>query len=376
MLFKYLRASLILLFFPTASYADYTFQENCSASYGYGTSVCHAVGYQFMTIVGSTCESVGGGGSGVTTFTCSQVQPSSCQSPMTWDSDTQTCNEPPLSCEPFGTLQADGTCSVSGGNNEENCENPLGYIEGIFYCGDAHDECAANGGSLGSVNGEMRCVPNDSGPPICDSGGLVTLVEEGYVCESPTDNQNGTDNDDPSPENANAGASPNTKVDPLKPDSATPPSARTSTDPIALAQGSLTESQEQTKEQRKQTNQLGDVNKELDNITGKTDRIGDILEVQGQARVMPTHTLNTARSVGQVFTNFNSNVDNIPLVQAFGNFADIFGSGGGQCPPLSIDLAGTIIGEDVSTDIHCDLFDSVGDIINTCMLCVFAFTAF
>lgn len=372
MFLNYLRAAVVIsvLFFSSsvfsaASWAPYTTACLLQPWAGELLSQCLSTstycGLQGDTVNGQSCNRVMTAGG------------NPCDAPTEWIPGTTTCTEAPPDCGLAGTYDpATGVCNLGAG---ATCDNIVGYIDGLAICGDAADECAAAGGALGTMNGETVCVPETSGPPTCDGGGVVVIIEEGYVCEAPTDNQNGTDNEEGG--STAEGQDPNTEVNPENPDSsATPPTATTSTDPVSLAQSQLAEEQAQTKEQKKQTNQLGDVNKELDNLTGKTDRVGDLLEAQGAGKAMPGHTTADAATVGEAFANFSAAVDQVPIVQAFSAVSDVFPSGGGQCPQLDIDLSSTLIGQNVSTDLHCDLFDSISSVIYGLMLVVFGIAAF
>lgn len=372
MFLNYLRAALIafILFFASPAFSAgtwHTYNASCFSG-SFLSDLMAQCSAQYQYCGQESCELYGQSG-GIVKF----AESNPCDPPTQWNPGTTTCTEAPPDCGLAGTYDpATGVCNLGAG---ATCDNILGYIDGHAMCGDAADECAAAGGALGSMNGETVCVPETSGPPTCDGGGVVVIIAEGYVCESPTDNQNGTDNEEGG--STAEGQDPNTEVNPENPDSsATPPTATTSTDPVALAQSQLAEEQAQTKEQKKQTNQLGDVNKELDNLTGKTDRVGDLLEVQGTAKTMPGHTVADAATVGEAFANFSAGVDQVPIVQAFSAVSDVFPSGGGQCPQLDIDLSSTLIGQNVSTDLHCDLFDSISTVVYGLMLVVFGIAAF
>lgn len=370
MFLNYLRAALAFsIFFMPSAFAQWSLYSYANSESSANTIHGGCVSWA----ASGTCSITGSAGNFQIFYWNSGVP--FCTPPTVQVGTTQTCSppEPQPDCGLAGTYDpATGVCNLGAG---ATCDNIVGYIDGIAICGDAADECAAAGGALGTMNGETVCVPETSGPPTCDGGGVVVIIEEGYVCESPTDNQNGTDNEEGG--STAEGQDPNTNVNPENPDtSATPSTATASTDPVALAQSQLAEQQAQTKEEKKHTNQLGDVNKELDNITGKTDRVGDLLEVQGAAKTMPGHTVAEASTVGEAFGNFSAAVDQTPVVMAFAAVADVFPSGAGQCPAFEIDLSATLIGQTVSTDIHCDLFDSIGSTIYALMLVVFGFVAF
>ena len=74
---------------------------------------------------------------------------------------------------------------------ELECYNPSGYFNGRQICDDDKDDCEATGGTYGFVQGKQVCLPSDYDDqlPECDSSGVVHLVNGGFVCETPKDEE-------------------------------------------------------------------------------------------------------------------------------------------------------------------------------------------
>lgn len=298
-----------------------------------------------------------------------------CLNGDSWDQADQACVPPPPECA-IGTYDPlTGGCNVG---DSGDCQDIAGYIlDGIAVCDDDKNECEASGGTLGAAcmgadcQASIQCFPPGNEPDTCAGGGMVVLLEEGFICESPTDNQNGTNNEEGG--DTSAGQDPNTQVNPENPENPNnpDPDPSTLTDQIQLQQEALGEAQENTKELRKQTNQLGDVNKELDNITKNTDRAADELEMQNTANQMPEHTVSN--TVGDVVGNFWTGLQAAPIVQAAYGFGNVIPEGG-VCTPLSVDL-GPSIGF-VSSNLFCELLDDYGQALGYIVLLCFAFASF
>lgn len=263
-------------------------------------------------------------------------------------------------------------------NPDGDCENIVGYINGDEVCGDKQDECNASGGSLGQVNGETVCVPSDLAPPECASAGGLVMVDEGYVCESPSDNENGTDN-----EENTSGADPDTALDPQNPIDSTDVDPSTLTDPVDIDRNNLKEQQEQSTELRKQTNQLGDINDELN---AQTDLLSDISSKLGEEpgpgddpattpQNMPDNLL-APNTISEAHENFKTAIYASPLVAAFDDMSNIVPDSGGQCPTLDYDFSDTIIGITTSVDLHCELLESVASELYAIMLVVYTWYGF
>jgi len=119
--------------------------------------------------------------------------PPVCPTGKVYDVPTGQCVIPdttPESCADGEMASVDSTGAVLGCteladlNDDENCQNPQGYINGELICGDAAAACEGTGGSYGVVNGSEVCVPHDYSPPICEIG-TVLVIDEGYVCSVP-----------------------------------------------------------------------------------------------------------------------------------------------------------------------------------------------
>ena len=372
----YLRSVVVLfiLFFAQYSHAgSWGYSSNCEDA---SSTACAAVMDSCNdTPSYSACH-----------FDCNGIQ---CTLHRWWGGDgTEPCAEGEIIEEgthncvntdcPDGMVKTGGICLPNGPTND--CENIQGYISGQEFCADAQDECEAVGGQLGQFNGDTVCVPSDYGAPECEGGsdaGLV-LVDNGdgggFVCDSPTDNENGTDNESGGPNSQ--GEDPDTDVETENFDDPTDPDPETITDATELNQESLAESQDQTKQLKKLTNQLGDVNDELNEQSGFLKRDEERQLDRDQGRLMRDHTVQSVATYQDALNNFYNAIGSAPATQAFQNMANIVPTTGGQCPPFSIDLTDTMIGTVASTDIHCDLLEDMAPAINAIMLVVFAWTAF
>jgi hypothetical protein len=68
----------------------------------------------------------------------------------------------------------------------KDCQNVLGYVNDKQICGDAKDQCDAEGGTFGAVNGEEVCLPSDYGDdlPTCEAGTFMVSEDGGgFACE-------------------------------------------------------------------------------------------------------------------------------------------------------------------------------------------------
>lgn len=308
-----------------------------------------------------------------------RTSPPECPEGEIWEEGTTNCIDDPEAPPPDPECPADheysnGLCLPN--YPPEQCENVVGYISGEQVCGDAADECASQGGALGQVNGQTVCVPEEESPPTCSGSGLVTIIEEGYVCEPTTDNQNGTNNDNPTPNSE--GSNPNTDVSPENPDNPDNPDvdADSIVDSLEAQKETVKEQQEANTNLRKLVNQLADVNEELDTQSGFDKRAEDAQKERDLSRTMPDHTTNTVTSFSDANTDFMNQLNATALVSGFASFANIVPDTGGQCPVLSIDLTGTLIGSTVGTDLHCTLLEEVGGTIYAVMLVVWAWVGF
>lgn len=101
------------------------------------------------------------------------------------DPATGTCVE---TCE-HGILN--GAC-LSAPIEQDTCDSDSDDYRGelvtgygsnpIAFCGD-YDQCSGEGGSVGVVNGEVRCIADDYGQPSCKGGSITVIDEYGFICE-------------------------------------------------------------------------------------------------------------------------------------------------------------------------------------------------
>lgn len=377
MFFNYLRAIVVLLsiFLSSSVSAGWSL-------FAYGNSE-EAANNQYSACTGyATSCSIQGSGSNWTIFYWEPIEEPSCPEGQTQVGTSQECEGSPCpdGMSPIDDGQGNVVCLPDAGDPPEECQDVAGYITdangGVYQvCNDAKNDCEEAGGQLGQFNGETVCVPEGSGPPECSSTGGLVMVEEGYVCESPTDNPNGTDNLD---EGNNAGADPDTDTDIENPESeaANDPDPDTITDATELNQESLRESQEANKSLRKMQNQLGDINDELDAQSGFMDRAEEREEGRDQSRAMPEHTVNNSATFSEASNSFMTGLYSTPIVQSFSAVSNVIPSGGGSCPVLSIDLTATPIGQTVSTDIHCTLFLGIASELAAICLVVYSIMGF
>ena len=349
----YVRALVVFLAFSTSAYADLTCTPSCEQIYDESHWGLSQVYYSSKNRIACNW---GNGSFNECYSTCSGE---GCDAGETLATLTGQCVGSPC---PDGWTETGGICLPH--EQPDPCENIVGYINGVPVCDDLRDECEASGGQLGQMNGESICVPEDESPPLCDGDGVIGLVEGGYVCESPTDNENGTDNQD---EGSSGGSDPDTDVGISPIDDPTDVDPETLSDSTQLAQESLKESQEQSKSLRKVENQLGDVNDELDAQSGFMDRAEARENARDEGRAMPAHTVNGSASFAEASSSFYSGLTSLPIITAFGNVADVFPTSGGVCPEIDIDLGDTLVGGTIGTDLHCTLLDDYsGEIAVIC----------
>ena len=137
---------------------------------------------------------------------CGKKPPEQCKEEgLAHDPATGKCVE---ECE-HGMLN--GACLPPPEDNDEcTSDSPdyrgevvLGYGQSpIPACGN-FDQCEGTGGSVGFVNGELRCLSADYGAPQCKGDTITVIDEYGFVCE-PLTNQ---------PEEPETPEEPNTDTD-------------------------------------------------------------------------------------------------------------------------------------------------------------------
>ena len=79
--------------------------------------------------------------------------------------------------------------------------------------------------------------------------------------------------------------------------------------------------------------------------------------------------------VGTSYANFYNDFQATPLGLAFNNISGLV-QGAGTCPLFSIDLTETLIGQVVSTTVHCDLTETIRPIISPVMVVFYTIIGF
>jgi hypothetical protein len=90
---------------------------------------------------------------------------------------------------------------------------------------------------------------------------------------------------------------------------------------------------------------------------------------------MPDHSVNPRTTTTEVMTYFYSRVASSPMPTAFNNVSNLIGTGG-SCSAFTVDLTGTIIGQSVSTSIHCELAETMRPLITPIMLIFYTIVGF
>lgn len=92
----------------------------------------------------------------------------------------------------------DEFCTPEYLDDEQECENVLGYANDAQVCIDDQDDCTATGGSYGTIalgdgTPEAVCIPSDYADdlPTCDFGTVNVVIPEldgfGFACSGPLD---------------------------------------------------------------------------------------------------------------------------------------------------------------------------------------------
>ena len=74
-------------------------------------------------------------------------------------------------------------------------------------------------------------------------------------------------------------------------------------------------------------------------------------------------------------TTFKSRLDNVPLVLAFDGISSMMSFENAVCPNFEMDLPEPI-NENISTQIHCELYDSISGILSAVMIIIWTFLGF
>lgn len=95
----------------------------------------------------------------------------------------------------------------------------------------------------------------------------------------------------------------------------------------------------------------------------------------GDGEFSPDVFDNDIDGFGDVNGRFFESVSEAPVAQALGGVADVVSLSTPQCPALTIDLT-EVFGQEISTEIHCDLMDNIRGVIELVFSAVWVFVAF
>ena len=90
---------------------------------------------------------------------------------------------------------------------------------------------------------------------------------------------------------------------------------------------------------------------------------------------LPSHSTGTATTFAEANASFKTRLDNAPVVVAFNGISDAFNLDNPQCPPFEISFPAPI-SETISTNIHCDLMDTIAPLISAVMLIIYTVIGF
>jgi len=118
----------------------------------------------------------------------------------------------------------------------------------------------------------------------------------------------------------------------------------------------------------------------LDQIEYNTSKTGNILE-----QMVNTDDLRTVdpdapgRQLDQPGGSFEGVFDRIgaaPIMQDFSNISALIQVPAATCPPFNVDLSGTLIGANISTTTHCQVFESARSVLETLFSIIWIIVAF
>lgn len=358
-----------------------------------------------------------------------------CEEGEILDTETGQCEEPvdcPDGTKPISDGLGNTICFPDGStdDDEDECEDVAGYVNGAEVCNDDKNECEEQGGVYGCAGSgstmNCGCFPADD-VPECDSNEVITITESGYVCTPPNpdappdpddpdndDIPNSEDDDDDNDgipdeadDDANGDGVPDQDTDgdgvPNYVDSDIDgdgipnnldPDAdgdgvnedKNGTGPCDPTQKNYWECIGADKGESGGDNgeALDELGTKLDTLDGTLkDELGDANDslddlkqaLDFSAKEMPGH-ISAPGSFGEVHSSFYAAISNAPIITAFNSVSGIVPDTGGDCPPLDYDLTGTIIGTTVSTDIHCQLLEDSSSYIYSIMLVVYSVFGF
>ena len=420
--------ALTLILLTNSAFAA---SDACHVSPGQKSPICENNGQQLIVVSSSCQNGPGGGGGGVWTWECTSEDqcPNETES---WNPDTQSCEQTSCPGDQLLVNLPNGgiTCVSLDDDDDEECEDVVGYMNGAEICNDDKNDCEESGGSYGCAgagsNTTCGCFPPDD-LPTCDGDQVIIITESGYVCSSPDpgsppdpddpdndDIPNSEDDDDDNdgiPDEADDDANgdgvpdedtdgdgvPNyvdTDIDGDGIPNNLDPDAdgdgvnedKTGTGPCDPTQKNYWEciGADKGESGGDDTEALNELGTKLDTLDGTLkDELGDANDslddlkqaLDFSAKEMPGH-ISAPGSFGEVHSSFYASISNAPIITAFNSVSGIVPDTGGDCPPLDYDLTGTIIGTTVSTDIHCQLLEDSSSYIYSIMLVVYSVFGF
>lgn len=98
--------------------------------------------------------------------------------------------------------------------------------------------------------------------------------------------------------------------------------------------------------------------------------------VAGEPGSMPDHTDNGGQTLEGGFQTVYTRMMDSPVATAMQGVANIVPDGPGACQPFSMDLSNTIIGNNVSTNVHCEIAESMRGVLGTVMIIFYTICGF
>ena len=118
----------------------------------------------------------------------------------------------------------------------------------------------------------------------------------------------------------------------------------------------------------------------LDQIEYNTSKTGNILEQMVNTDDLRTVDPNApGRQLDQPGGSFEGVFDRIgaaPIMQDFSNISALIQVPAATCPPFNVDLSSTLIGANISTTTHCQVFESARSVLETLFSIIWIIVAF
>ena len=113
-------------------------------------------------------------------------------------------------------------------------------------------------------------------------------------------------------------------------------------------------------------NELSQINSTLDDLVTSNNT--------EETYSTPNHYLSS-RTIEQANTDFYNRVSSSQIIQAFSSIDQLIDISSAQCPSLEIDLPDPI-NQTISTNIHCELFQSIQGLLSPVMLAIWTLAGF